>query len=118
VQEGIPDCRLCEFRKAQTRRLKRREIDLVGPEPRQRFASNAGFVRQSEQAEEAANTTDRVPSCRWCERLGDTIISLLPGRGVTLVTADRSFVPLADLLGRAMILLPSLAELKQRTQDL
>jgi len=118
VQEGIPDCRLCEFRKTQTRRLKRREIDLVGPESRQRFASNAGFVRQSEQAEEAANTTDRVPSCRWCERLGDTIISLLAGRGVTLVTADRSFVPLGDLLGRAVILLPSLAELKQRTQDL
>jgi hypothetical protein len=118
VWEGVPDCRLCDYRASQTRRLKRRKTDLTAPEIRQRFASNPGFVRQSEQAETAANTTDRVPSCRWCQRLGDTIISLLAGRGVTLVTADRSFVPLGELLGRAVILLPSLAELKRRTHDL
>jgi hypothetical protein len=114
----VPDCRLCAFRRAQTRRLKRRGIDLVGAEPRRRFASNPGFVRQSEQAEAAPNTKERVPSCRWCERLGDTMISLLARRGVTLVTADRSFVPLGELLGTAVILLPSLAELKRREESL
>src|SRR5205814_1468269 len=40
VMEGVPNCRLCDFRKAQRQRLGRRGIDLVGPEVRQRFASN------------------------------------------------------------------------------
>lgn len=116
VQEGIPDCRLCEFRKAQRQRLGRRETDLTGPEVRQRFASNPGFVRQSEQVEQAANTRARTPACSWCERLGDTIIALQAERGIAVVTADRTFVPLGELLGRTVILLPSLAELKRRAQ--
>jgi hypothetical protein len=117
VQEGVPDCRLCDFRKAQRQRLRRAEIDLASPEVRSRFASNPGFVRQSEQVEEAVNSKVRVPSCRWCERLGDTIIALQIERGVTLVTADRTFVPLGELLGRMIVLLPSLAELKRRERD-
>jgi hypothetical protein len=114
VQEGVPDCQLCAFRTAQTQRLKRRQIDLICPGPRRRFASYPGFVRQSEQAEAAVNAKGRAPSCRWCERLGDTIIALLARRGVTLVTADRSFAPLGELLGRTVLRLPSLAELKRR----
>jgi hypothetical protein len=117
VQEGIPDCRLCDFRKVQRHRLRRREIDLTDPEVRSRFASNPGFVRQSEQAEQAANTRARAPACSWCEKLGDTIIALQAERGVAIVTADRTFVPLGELLGRTVILLPSLAELKRRAQD-
>jgi hypothetical protein len=34
-----------------------------------------------------------------------------------VVTADRTFVPLGELLGRTVVLLPSLAELKRREQD-
>jgi hypothetical protein len=117
VQEGIPDCNLCDFRKAQRQRLRRREIDLVSTEVRKRYASRAGFVRQSEQAEQAANAKTRTPSCAWCERLGDTIIALQTDRGVTLVTADRTFVPLGELLGRAIMLLPSLAELKRQVRS-
>lgn len=117
VQEGVPDCRLCDFRKSQRQRLRRGQIDLTSAEVRSRLASNPGFVRQSEQAEEAANTKARAPSCRWCERLGDTIIALQVERGVTVVTADRTFVPLGELLGRTVVLLPSLAELKRREQE-
>jgi hypothetical protein len=117
VQEGVPDCRLCEFRKAQRRRLGRREIDLGGAEVRERFASSPGFVRQSEQVEQAAKTRSRAPACSWCERLGDTIIALQAERGVAIVTADRTFVPLGELLGQPVILLPSLAELKRRAED-
>jgi len=117
VQEGVPNCRLCDFRKAQRQRLRRGEIDLTSPEVRSRLASNPGFVRQSEQAEEAANTKARAPSCDWCARLGDTIIALQVERGVTVVTADRTFVPLGELFGRTVVLLPSLAELKRREQD-
>jgi hypothetical protein len=75
VQEGVPDCRLCDFRKSQRQRLRRGEIELTSPEIRSRFASYPGFVRQSEKAEEAASTKVRDPSCGWCERLGDTIIA-------------------------------------------
>jgi hypothetical protein len=117
VQEGVPNCQLCHFRGVQRRRLRRLKIGLVSPEIRERFASNPGFVRQSFQAEEAAKTKARVPSCRWCERLGDTIISLQAGRGIALVTADRTFLPFGELLGQTVILLPSLAELKRRAQD-
>jgi len=77
----------------------------------------AGFVRQSEQAEDAANTRGGAPSCGWCERLGDTIIALQVERGVTVVTADRTFLPLGELLGRTVVLLPSLAEAKRREKD-
>jgi len=117
VQEGVPNCRLCDFRKSQRQCLRRREIDLTSPEVRSRLASNPGFVRQSEQAEEAANTKVRAPSCGWCERLGDTIIALQVERGVTVVTADLTFIPLGELLGRTVVLLPSLAEAKRRQKD-
>lgn len=117
VQEGVPDCKLCDFRKVQRQRLRRRKIDLVGPEARQQFASNPGFLRQAEQAEVAARTKSRAPECSWCARLGDTLISLQVERGVAVVTADRTFVPLGELLGQLVIVLPSLAELKRRAQD-
>jgi hypothetical protein len=117
IQEGIPNCKLCQFRREQRQRLRRREIDLTGDEVRRRFASNAGFLRQSEQAEEAANSKSRTPSCRWCERLGDTIISLQASRGVAVVTADRTFLPLGELLDQPVTLLLSLAELKRRTDQ-
>jgi hypothetical protein len=114
IQEGVPDCKLCSFRLAQRKRLRRRQIDLAGQEVRQRFESNSGFVRQSEQTELAASTTARTPSCRWCEQLGDTIIALQAGRGTAVVTADRTFLALGELLGQPVVLLPSLAELKRR----
>jgi hypothetical protein len=66
---------------------------------------------------EAANTQARSPACSWCARLGDTIIALQAGRGVSLVTADRTFVPLGELLNQSVVLLPSLAELKLRTDE-
>jgi hypothetical protein len=117
VQEGVPNCRLCDFRRSQRQRLRRGEIDLTSPEARSRLASNPGFIRQSEPAEEAANTKARSPSCGWCERLGDTIIALQVERGVTVVTADRTFIPLGELLGRTVVLLPSLAQAKRREKS-
>lgn len=84
--------------------------------PARLLLDTSAVVHQSEQAEEAAKATLRVPSCRWCERLGDTIIALQTNRGVTIVTSDRTFVPLDELLGRTVLLLPSLAELKRRVE--
>jgi hypothetical protein len=114
VRESVPACRLCAFRKSQRRRLGRRGISLASAVVRERFASNRGFVQQSEQVEQATNTKELAPACRWCERLGDTIIALQAHRGVAVVTADRTSVPLGELLGRVVILLPALAELKRQ----
>jgi hypothetical protein len=114
IRQGVPDCKLCDFRREQRRRLRRREIDLAGDEARRRHASNRGFLRQADVLQEADATKDRTPSCRWCERLGDSLIALQAGRGVRIVTADRTFSALGDLLGVPVVLLPSLAELKRR----
>jgi hypothetical protein len=117
VQEGVPDCKLCDFRQAQRRRLKRSKTDLTGPEPRGRHAANAGYLIQADRVEETQAHTGNTPQCRWCERLGDTIISLQLDRQVELVTADRTFVALCEILGRRVHLLPSLAELKRRAAE-
>jgi hypothetical protein len=114
VRRGVPACDLCTFRQAQRRRLRRRQIDLTGPEVRRRHAGNLGFLRQADVLQEADATRDRTPSCRWCERLGDSLIALQTGRGVRIVTADRTFVALGELLGQPVVLLPSVAELKRQ----
>jgi predicted nucleic acid-binding protein len=114
IRQGVPECNLCGFRKAQRQRLRRRKIDLTGEEARRRHAGNPGFLRQADVLREADATKDRTPSCRWCERLGDSLIALQAGRGVRVVTADRIFDALGELLGVPVVRLPSLAELKRR----
>jgi predicted nucleic acid-binding protein len=114
IRQGVPACQLCTFRQAQSRRLRRREIDLAGPEARRQHAGNHGFLRQADILQEADATGERTPACRWCDRLGDSLIALQAGRGVRIVTADRTFTALGDLLGVPVVLLPSLAELKRR----
>jgi predicted nucleic acid-binding protein len=114
IRQGVPGCDLCGFRRDQRLRLRRREIDLAGDEARRRHGGNPGFLRQADVLREADATTEKTPSCRWCERLGDSLIALQAGRGVRVVTADRTFAALGDLLGVPVVLLPSLAELKRR----
>jgi hypothetical protein len=63
--------------------------------------------------QEANATREKTPNCRWCERLGDSLIALQARRGVRIVTADRTFAALGELLGVPIILLPSLVELKR-----
>jgi hypothetical protein len=118
IRQGVPDCKLCTFRQAQRRRLQRREIDLIGAEARSRYAGNTGFLRQADVLQEADSTAERMPGCRWCERLGDSLIALQARRGVRVVTADRTFSALGELLGVPVVLLPSLAELKRRASAL
>lgn len=114
IQEGVPACKLCDFRAAQRRRLKRSKIDLTGPEPRQRYA---GYLIQAERVEQAVAQPGNIPQCRWCERLGDTIIALQLDRHVEVVSVDRTFVSLCEILSRRLHLLPSLAELKRRAAE-
>jgi hypothetical protein len=48
------------------------------------------LIRWSYQGREAEATAERFPACRWCERLGDSVIALQAGRGVRIVTAEQS----------------------------
>jgi predicted nucleic acid-binding protein len=80
----------------------------------ERYAGNAGFLHQAEALDEADSTRSRTPSCRWCARLGDALIALQTRRGIRIVTADRTFAALGELLSLPVVLLPSLAELKRR----
>jgi hypothetical protein len=114
IQAGIPECALCRFRKAQQRRLRNRKIDLYGEATRKHFAAYPAFVRLAHQLEGLLADAGTQPSCRYCEQVGDAILALNAPRPAVLVTADRAFVPLGQLLGREVVLLPSLAELKRR----
>jgi predicted nucleic acid-binding protein len=117
VRRGVPGCSLCGFRQSQRRRLRRREIDLIGSEARRGYAGNAGFLRQMDALAEAEASGGMTPSCRWCGRLGDSLIALQARRGVSIVTADRSFLALGELLGIPVVMLPSLAALKRRAAE-
>ena len=117
IRQGVPACGLCLFRLAQHRRLRRRKIELTGTEARHKHGGNLGFLRQVNVIQEAEATKDKVPGCRWCERLGDSLIALQAGRGVRIVTADRTFVGLGELLNIPVVLLPSLAELKRLAEQ-
>lgn len=116
IQRGTPNCRLCVFKTKQKREIARQGIDLHGTAQRQRFASNKGYVKQAERVEEALSTTETHAKCRWCERLGDTMIVLQAPKTSILVTADRAFDAFGEILNREVRLLPSLAELKRQSQ--
>jgi hypothetical protein len=116
ILEGKPHCRLCAFRQVQQRRLRRSAINLTTPLVRSRYVGNPGFLIQTDRLVEAGAHRGQSPACRWCERLGDALIALQLPPHVVLITADRTFLPFGELLGRPIQLLPSLAELKRRSQ--
>ncbi len=81
---------------------------------RNEFRDFRGYVTQAERLEDAERTSNTIPKCSQCERLGDSIIALHIPPKVALITADRAFVPFGQILGREIRLLPSLAELKRQ----
>lgn len=113
IQQSVPPCQLCDFKERQRRSLIRQGIDLYGPAQRSAFRANKGYVTQAERLEQAAESTETAPKCRWCERLGDSVIALHAHPKAALVTADRSFVALGQILNREVRQLPSLAALKR-----
>ena len=116
TQARTPGCDLCKFKAIQQAALTRMGVDLHSPAQRQKYANNTGYVQQAERVEEALKTKDTLPKCRWCERLGDTIIILQAPARAILVTADRAFEALGEILNRETCLLPSLAQLKEQLQ--
>jgi hypothetical protein len=117
IQSSVPDCQLCTFRGAQHRALGARRIDLHSEAQRQKYAANKGYVTQAERIDEALGTAETLPKCRWCERLGDTIIVLHAPEKAVLVSADRAFEAFCQILKREMHRLPSLAELKREFDE-
>lgn len=116
IQTGVPDCLLCSFKNSQQRTIRSRGIDLHGPVQRQTYGANKGFVKQAERIDDAMATQETLPKCRWCERLGDTIIALHAPEKAILVSADRAFEAFRQILNREFQLLPSLATLKQQQE--
>lgn len=114
IQQTVPSCNLCGFKDWQQRNLTHQGIDLFSASQRQEFKSNKGYVKQAERLEKAVETKETAPKCRWCERLGDSIISLHYSPKAILVTADRAFVAFGSILNREVRRLPSLAELKKQ----
>lgn len=117
IQTSIPACDLCRFKEGQKRAVTGKGIDLYSEAQRQKFGSFRGYVAQAERLEEVAVTVETTPKCRWCERLGDSIIMLQTPKKAVLVTADRAFVAFGHILGREVRLLPSLAELKRQLEE-
>lgn len=116
IQGSTPDCGLCKFKTTQQTALTRRGIDLHSTVQRHKYAKNTGYIQQAERVEEAMDTQETLPKCRWCERLGDTIIILQAPVKAILVTADRAFEAFGEILNREIRRLPSLAQLKQQLQ--
>ena len=92
-------------------------IDLHGPNRRQEFKSIKGFLTQAVRIDEAIASTETFPRCRWCERLGDTIIVLHAPQKAALISADRVFEAFGSILDREIRRLPSLAELKRKADE-
>jgi hypothetical protein len=116
IQQSVPSCALCGFKDRQRRSLAAQRIDLYSGQRRQEFRSYKGYVTQAERLESAAQTAETAPRCRWCERLGDSIIALQAPPKAALVTADRAFEPFGSILGREIRLLPLLAQLKRQSE--
>jgi hypothetical protein len=87
IQKSTPPCRLCLFKKKQTRSLARNQIDLHGLGPREKYKKYKGYVTQAERLENFV---------------------------ATIVTADRAFIAFCEILNREIRLLPSLAALKRQ----
>jgi hypothetical protein len=117
IQKSIPSCKLCEFKATQQNSLEHKKIDLFSPAQRQKFKTNAGYVKQAERLEEVASLTETAPKCRWCERLGDSIIVLHLPVKFLLITADKSFEAFGQVLNQEVKRLPSLAELKRQFES-
>ncbi len=113
IRSSVPNCSLCEFKAKQIRTLNARHIDLHSNQQRQNFKKNKGYVAQAERIETMLASSDKLPKCRWCERLGDTVLILHAPDKALFVTADRAFDAFGQILKHDVKLLPSLAELKR-----
>ncbi len=100
IFNGTPQCRLCLFRTSQINQLNAQGVDLCGEQQRQKYRQFKGYVKQAEQLERAVATREELPQCRWCEKLGDSLVTLQSSPKDILIAVDRAFVPLAELLGR------------------
>jgi hypothetical protein len=109
-----PQCHQCLFRDEQQKELVGHGVDLYSKERREEHRKSKGYVRQAKWMEMAARSKKNGPTCWYCNRLGDSIISLsCPDRAVIL-TGDRSSFPiLAKLLGISVDIIPSEKELKR-----
>jgi hypothetical protein len=108
-----PSCNQCLFKAEKQAELAAAGIDVSSREQRERHADKKGFVKQSARIETALRSKKRRPTCWYCVRLGDGIISLSCPSDATLLTGDvSSFPSFAKILGFEIDIIPSNAELR------
>jgi len=113
-----PQCGQCDFRSLQVEELGAAGIDLYSAGQRQRHSTCKGYVQQAEWLEKAVGSTLKAPSCWYCDRLGDSIIALSASADGPILIGDRqSFPALCAILGKQLVLIPSLEELRDRPSD-
>ncbi len=113
-----PQCRQCDFRSSQVEELGAAGIDLYSAGQRQEHSACKGYVQQAEWLEKAVGSTLTAPSCWYCDRLGDSIIALSASVDRPILTGDKqSFPALCEILGKQLVLIPSLAELRARPRN-
>jgi hypothetical protein len=110
-----PNCNQCDFRRDEKARLNAAGIDLYSTDQQRTYAGHRGYLKQAAVVDQAVRSRKTTPSCWYCDRLGDTIIALCAPEGLSIVTGDgQSFPALAGVLGKPLVLIPSLDELRAR----
>jgi hypothetical protein len=108
-----PDCDQCTFRRDQISRINSNGIDLYSNAQQARYNNRNGYVTQAEWIDKAIRSEKLSPSCWYCERLGDTIITLSTPDKFFILTGDHSSFPaLANILNIPIQLIEPLEELR------
>ena len=107
-----PNCDQCDFRKSQIASMSACGTDLYSSAQQTKYRSSKGYVAQAKAIDQAVRSPKTEPSCWYCDRLGDTIIALSAPKDTTILTGDKSFLALAEILDKPIKLIPSLTELR------
>jgi hypothetical protein len=112
-----PSCDQCEFRAKQPEALHAAGTDLISPAQREKYKNRKGYVQQAKVLDKSTRTRLKTASCHYCDRLGDTIITLSSPADATILTGDhQSFPALAEILGKPIQLIPSLNQLRKESE--
>ena len=109
--KGQPHCELLEFYTSKKKELVTKRIDLCSNATEKQFRRNRQFQTQARMLRKASASTRKEASCWWCKMLGDSIIALDAADGARIASTDQSFLPLCDLLGKKLLVLPHPREL-------
>ena len=116
-RNGVPNCYLCGFKARQQRSLLAQKIDLCSEQQKTEVPQVSRLCPAGQASRRSRRHQETLPKCRWCEASETQSSALQSPKKAALVTADRAFLPLGEILSREVWLLPSLAELKRQASS-